>query len=195
MNDLLWRMRGNRDEMIVNMLDTTRFPLSAVMFWALIHVLGCGAPDPEIAAPPKNVLACSQPTACGIVVAINGDPGFPPATNYDAGQSCALKELAKQVPVRLHYSDGCEGMCVGKVLLVRSDASVISQPYSQSSTDTGIDLDGISVEFNQFDGNDVCKLKPASYFDTCLAAFDPSCASESNWVTDCVPLATLSCEP
>jgi len=177
------------------MRDTIKFPMFAVTFLGLIHVIGCGTPDPEAPAPPKNVLACSQPAACDIVNAINGDPGFPPATAYASDQLCALQELAQQAPVRIHYNDGCEGMCFGKVLLVRSDASVIVQPYSQSLTDMGIDLDGFPVEFNRFDGNELCKLKPASYFEACQAAFDASCTSDSNWVTDCVPLSTLSCEP
>lgn len=168
-----------------------------LVVFGVVCVVGCGSPEPQPTPPrpPGSVLDCSQPAACGIVNSIDGSPANPPPTAYATDQLCALQELAKGMPVRIHYNDGCEGMCIGKVLLVRSDGSVVWQPYSDALDGTGFDLDGLIVEFNKFDTSKLCKIKPASYFETCQMAFDSSCTSASNWVTDCAPLTTLACEP
>lgn len=171
---------------------TIRFTLGCL---AMLNALGCSSPDPELPKAPANVLECSQAAACGIVHAIDGNPALPPQTDYSSDQLCALQELAKGTPVRIHFNAGCEGMCVGKVLLVRNDMSVVVQPYSQLLDGETIDLDGIQVEFGRLGDNELCQLKPKTYFETCMMAFDSSCTYDSNWVTNCVPLETLSCDP
>jgi hypothetical protein len=161
--------------------------LPTVFLLAAVAVAGCGS-------TPDNVLACSQPSPCGIVIADSGNPADPPPTGYSTAQTCALQQLAKGEPVRIHYNDGCEGMCYGEVLLVRSDGSVIVQTYSQAF-EGGVDLDGIQVELQPFSESKLCTLADAAFFTACLAAYDPACASSASWVKNCATPAPASCEP
>jgi hypothetical protein len=169
-----------------------------ILSLSFVFVMGCGSTtdtDGGSPLPPENVLSCSQPAVCGLVSANTGDPGFPPPTDYTEPQMCALQELAKGKPARIAYVYGCEGMCYGEALLVRSDGSVIVQPFQDAFGDPGYDVGGIKVKFDSFADSQLCKLKPASYFNDCLSAFDNGCTGSSSWVTDCAKPAPAACEP
>jgi hypothetical protein len=143
---------------------------------------------------PENVLECGAPSPCGIVLANSGDPGLPMPTAYTADQTCALQQLAKAAPLRLHYNDGCEGMCSGALILIRSDGSAIVEPYAEVF-EGGVDLDGINAELVPFAESQLCILKAPAFYEACLAAFDNACTSRSNWFDGCVKPAPAACEP
>lgn len=143
---------------------------------------------------PDNLLHCPAPSPCGVVLANAGDPGVPPATGYTAAQTCALERLAAAGPLRLHYSDGCAGMCYGALILVRGDASVIVEPYV-AVLDGGIDLDGIKAELSPLADSQLCALREPAYFAACLAAFDNACTARANWFDGCAAPAPAACEP
>jgi hypothetical protein len=143
---------------------------------------------------PANLLECGAPTPCGVVLANSGDPGFPTPTAYTAEQTCALQQLAKAEPLRLHYSDDCEGMCYGALILVRGDGSAIVEPY-QAVFAGGVDVDGIMAELASFADSELCAVKAPAFFEACLAAFDLNCASRSSWFDGCAKPAPAECAP
>lgn len=146
------------------------------------------------AEPPANLLECSAMNPCGVILANSGEPGVPTPTGYTAAQACALQQLAAAAPLRLHYSDGCEGMCYGALILIRGDASVIVEPY-EGVFEGGVDLDGIKAELAPLADSELCALKAPEFYETCLAAFDNACTSRSNWFEGCAAPAPAACEP
>jgi hypothetical protein len=148
----------------------------------------------DVPEPPANLLECTAINPCGVILANSGDPGLPTPTGYTAAQACALQQLAAAAPLRLHYSDDCEGMCYGALILVRGDASVIVEPY-QGVFEGGVDLDGIKAELAPLADSELCALKAPEYYQTCLAAFDNACTSRSNWFEGCAAPAPAACVP
>jgi hypothetical protein len=145
------------------------------------------------AGPPVNLLECGAASPCGTVLANAEGPGVPIPTAYTASQTCALEQLAKAAPMRLHYNDGCEGMCYGALILIRDDGSAIVEPYFEVF-EGGVDLDGITAELASFADSQLCILKAPAYYEGCLAAFDNACTSRSNWFDGCTKPAPAACE-
>lgn len=141
---------------------------------------------------PESVLECPQPAACGRVDAFDGCPGDPTPTAYSASQACALAALAAGEPVRLAQFHTCAGLR-GDIVLVRSDRSVIVQRFEGAAG--GVTLEGAVVETNSFAASELCTLKPAAYFEACLAGFDVNCAFVASWVEGCTSHAPAACEP
>ncbi len=144
---------------------------------------------------PENVLECPQPPACGRVEAFSGCPGEQAPTAYTPNQACALGALASGDPVRIAQFEGCGDFIVGKVLLVRSDASAIVQRFETPIDGPAVKLEGDQVELAPFLASDLCTLKPPAFFTACLATFSQSCAAVSQWVEDCDSPAPAACEP
>lgn len=152
------------------------------------------SPTTGAAEPPENLLECGAPSPCGTVLANAEGPGAPIPTAYTAAQTCALQQLATGAPLRMHYNDGCEGMCYGALILVRSDGSAIVEPYV-GVFEGGVDLDGIAAELVPFADSELCTLQPPAFYEACLAAFDDACTSRSSWFDGCVEPAPAACEP
>jgi hypothetical protein len=143
---------------------------------------------------PTNLLECGAASPCGVVLANADGPGVPTPTGYTADQTCALMQLATVGPLRLHYSDGCEGTCYGALVLLRGDGSAIVEPYEAVVTG-GVELDGLEVALASFADSELCILKPPAYFAACLATFDNACTSRSSWFDGCEAPAPASCSP
>ena len=152
----------------------------------------------EHAAPPAfeptHALECGAPVPCGMVSAISGDPGQEDPSEYTDAQACALAALAEGSPALIHYSDGCEGSCYGEAILIRPDGSVLRQDYQESWDDSDeVGFDGIDVLFEDWSDAETCLLSASSFFETCIAAFDPSCVSTSGWFQDCGTPGVVTC--
>ncbi len=157
----------------------------------LAFLAACGEPE-----GPANVLECPQPAVCGRVDSFSGCPDDPTPTAYTAAQTCALQALAAGEPVRIAQFEGCGGMLqYGKVLLVRSDASVLMQHFETAFDGGGVDLEGVDVKLAAFAASDLCTLKAATFFADCLNTFNVGCASIDEWVDGCVSPAPAACEP
>lgn len=158
-----------------------------------IGTIGTTGGSTSEAGPPVNLLECGAASPCGTVLANAEGPGVPIPTAYTADQTCALEQLAKAAPLRLHYNDGCEGMCYGALIMIRDDGSAIVEPYVEVF-EGGVDLDGINAELASFADSQLCILKAPAYYEGCLAAFDNACTSRSNWFDGCTKPAPAACE-
>lgn len=156
--------------------------------------LACTERSAPPAFEPTHALECGMPVPCGMVSSISGDPAQEDPTQYSDAQACALAALADGSPALIHYSDGCEGSCYGEAILIRPDSSVLRQDYEESWDDPEeVDFDGIGVLFEDWTDAETCLLSASSFFESCLAAFDPSCVSTSAWFQDCGTPGVVTC--
>lgn len=161
--------------------------------FALLALSACaehGVPD---AFEPENLLECEALRPCEAVSDFPAGPGYDDPTEYEPAQLCALENLATGGHLVLDYVYGCEGMCYVETFLLRSNGSVLRQDGWQSFDENAPEVGGIPIEFEAWEDAEECLLKDAAYFQDCIDNFGSSCATPSNWVTDCNPPSVVTC--
>ena len=142
----------------------------------------------------ETVLECMVADPCGTLEPYSGDPNMTPPDQYGPEELCAFEQLIAGGTLTLQHNYGCEGMSYGRILLVRSDRSVVVQYYAQVF-EGGVDLHGIEAELEPLSGGELCTLQPVSYFQLCQEAFDAGCTQPSHWLVGCAKPAPGQCTP
>jgi hypothetical protein len=132
----------------------------------------------------EEVTECGTEPACPVFSGPYGcaDQDSCGWTEYLDEHVCGLSLLAGGGPGLINYSGGCEGECMGELVLLRAGGTAVRQYYYQ-------DFDNSLVLGHAQE----CTLKEASTFEDCLAAYDVECLELDNWFVECTAVESFSC--
>lgn len=112
-----------------------------------------------------NAFDCTACTECGTWT----DP--PPAGSYPDAMTCMLEGLRDGAIVGANTESCSQGLCLNGRLLATRNGTVISQSVIYNQNDQSMMYQGIQE----------LPVKDTAFFEACLAAYDPNCASTNTW--------------